>query len=661
MANIKVEPHSPLLPSQENFPGNSSGSNQCPSPASSELQTIMVAWVKKKLISKIKQFCDRFQAGFTEGIFYDFDMEIDVAELLESNVELGNFLIKDTKNFIFQLRWVIFKMISDKRWLNIEAASQILINPKFINLPTLSECMPTGRLPCIEGLMKIAGTVVGFTPIHEYTKGTKYNCTQEELCMSNACDNIFSWLPGIFEYDIVRPGRRCKQCYASMEEDVKFRKLAERRIFTIVLNDGIKCMQPYKKTTQSRQQGVTIVTRDDLVNRMKIGHDYWITGVVIREPMRRTASQQFYDTVLEACDIVEYAKMIAVKKNDCTEDLPDSIRSLYEDRIMSPWSFATSLAYSFGESICIGGSFHKLKLALLLSSVLSGNDLLVEDINGKLVIGNELQRINILCISDDVGKLQRLFTYASSVCDKAVLSQQNLDLFGSVTKKHEADTHVHIDGGSLLLAGKHLCVFPNLANLKKDEVSKLQKTLEEGSVSIDIPRRKANESEYIQMKFPLDCTLWALAESTKEQNEVAKNPWMQLADHFDLVYDLSKEYKLPDDIEKVQITEILREAVGYENHSEIKHNDLRTFAKIARTQRVTFSENASKMIRSFFLASRRARNTSLIGSEIGKKSLQTMLSIAAAHAKLSLRKEVTVDDAIIAITFYEECITIKTE
>eukprot|EP00795_Rhopilema_esculentum_P017254 gene17254-8815_t len=215
-------------------------------------------------------------------------------------------------------------------------------------------------------------------------------------------------------------------------------------------------------------------------------------------------------------------------------------------------------------------------------------------------------------------------------------------------------------GGSLLLAGKHLCVFPNLANLKKDEVSKLQKTLEEGSVSIDIPRRKANESEYIQMKFPLDCTLWALAESTKEQNEVAKNPWMQLADHFDLVYDLSKEYKLPDDIEKVQITEILREAVGYENHSEIKHNDLRTFAKIARTQRVTFSENASKMIRSFFLASRRARNTSLIGSEIGKKSLQTMLSIAAAHAKLSLRKEVTVDDAIIAITFYEECITIKT-
>eukprot|EP00795_Rhopilema_esculentum_P017253 gene17253-8814_t len=390
MANIKVEPHSPLLPSQENFPGNSSGSNQCPSPASSELQTIMVAWVKKKLISKIKQFCDRFQAGFTEGIFYDFDMEIDVAELLESN---GN-------------SKVIFKMISDKRWLNIEAASQILINPKFINLPTLSECMPTGRLPCIEGLMKIAGTVVGFTPIHEYTKGTKYNCTQEELCMSNACDNIFSWLPGIFEYDIVRPGRRCKQCYASMEEDVKFRKLA-----------------------------------DDLVNRMKIGHDYWITGVVIREPMRRTASQQFYDTVLEACDIVEktnlefsfsenfkYAKMIAVKKNDCTEDLPDSIRSLYE------------------ESICIGGSFHKLKLALLLSSVLSGNDLLVEDINGKLVIGNELQRINILCISDDVGKLQRLFTYASSVCDKAVLSQQNLDLFGSVTKKHEADTHVHIDG-----------------------------------------------------------------------------------------------------------------------------------------------------------------------------------------------------------------------
>ena len=105
-----------------------------------------------------------------------------------------------------------------------------------------------------------------------------------------------------------------------------------------------------------------------------------------------------------------------------------------------------TMTLNFTESICIGGSFHKLKLALLLSSVLSGNELLVEDIKGKLVIGNELQRVNILCISDDVVKLQRLFTYASSVCDKAVLGQQNLDLFGSVTRKHEADTHVHIDG-----------------------------------------------------------------------------------------------------------------------------------------------------------------------------------------------------------------------
>ncbi|XP_046859460.1 minichromosome maintenance domain-containing protein 2-like [Xenia sp. Carnegie-2017] len=40
-------------------------------------------------------------------------------------------------------------------------------------------------------------------------------------------------------------------------------------------------------------------------------------------------------------------------------------------------------------------------------------------------------------------------------------------------------------------------------------------------------------------------------------------------------------------------------------------------------------------------------------------ALKSMTSIAEAHAKLSLRSEVTEDDAVVAILLYEECITAR--
>ena len=48
------------------------------------------------------------------------------------------------------------------------------------------------------------------------------------------------------------------------------------------------------------------------------------------------------------------------------------------------------------------------------------------------------------------------------------------------------------------------------------------------------------------------------------------------------------------------------------------------FLEFVRLRRVSFSQNASEMIKDFFLASRRARNIGYSRAEISKSALQTM-------------------------------------
>lgn len=94
------------------------------------------------------------------------------------------------------------------------------------------------------------------------------------------------------------------------------------------------------------------------------------------------------------------------------------------------------------DSICIGGAYHKLKLALLLSIVLTGDDTFIENKNEKVVIGNELKKINVLTITEDILTIQRLFSYACGFCERATMNSE--ELFG--TAFMDLNGTLHIDG-----------------------------------------------------------------------------------------------------------------------------------------------------------------------------------------------------------------------
>ena len=89
-----------------------------------------------------------------------------------------------------------------------------------------------------------------------------------------------------------------------------------------------------------------------------------------------------------------------------------------------------------------------MKFALLLSAVLTGDDNYMENMNEKVFIGDELQKIHILTVAEDVVTIQRMLSYAGGLCERSTINQTNMDLFGIVGQ--EVNGTVFVDGQLLV-------------------------------------------------------------------------------------------------------------------------------------------------------------------------------------------------------------------
>ena len=74
----------------------------------------------------------------------------------------------------------------------------------------------------------------------------------------------------------------------------------------------------------------------------------------------------------------------------------------------------------------------------------------MENMNEKVFIGDELQKIHILTVAEDVVTIQRILSYASELCERSIINQSTLDLIGIVGQ--EANGTLFVDGQFLIRA-----------------------------------------------------------------------------------------------------------------------------------------------------------------------------------------------------------------
>ncbi|XP_075682279.1 minichromosome maintenance domain-containing protein 2 isoform X4 [Rhinoderma darwinii] len=277
-----------------------------------------------------------------------------------------------------------------------------------------------------------------------------------------------------------------------------------------------------------------------------------------------------------------------------------AFQKLHSKTMNSPWIFTGILANIFAEQVVPVGMHNTLKLCILLS--------LVQTCNEDKEIGNPL---DLMVVTNDTLIVERLMRYSICLVPRGVCHTHFNDLFATVTKDELGTGTAIIHAGSALMAKGGVCFIGDINVHKKEKLDILLSVLENRNTTVFIPGKKYGDGVDLQIFIPVQCNFWSYADLSSKKC-TTKDP-----------------------------TFIGQRLIAY-----------------AKNLLVTFSAKAEALLHSYYLASRRVR-TDPNGSKISTSALRHLSSMSEAHAKLSLRRVVTEEDALVAILLFEASLTLK--
>ncbi|CAK7289641.1 Minichromosome maintenance domain-containing protein 2 [Vulpes lagopus] len=287
--------------------------------------------------------------------------------------------------------------------------------------------------------------------------------------------------------------------------------------------------------------------------------------------------------------------------------VPSGISNNFKDLLSltsnSCWKFTAILANIFASQIVPPGTYNLLKLCLLMSLVQTC------DRNKELK-----DCLDILIITSDTLLIDRLLNFSINLVPRGIRNPVSTEIFPTLTRNKYGTGAVSIQAGSALLAKGGICFIGDLASHKKDKLEQLQSVLESRSITVYIPGKKFGNDVNQHMTFPVQCSFWSFVDMDSSSRK------------------------------NMQKTNTL---IG------------QMLLAFAKNLNVEFSLEAERMIHGYYLASRRIRTDSISGSKLSASALKYLVSLAEAHARLSLRTKVLKEDALIAALLFEISLTLK--
>ncbi|XP_072171491.1 minichromosome maintenance domain-containing protein 2-like [Diadema setosum] len=574
---------------------------------------------------------------------YSFCIQVNLSELCQVDADLANMVSNKPSD-----AHVLFQEVCHT------AAKALGVLPDGIKRTQIHVCLRLSSLPQLPGYVlhkrdffgsklaprfyQFVGIVCGMTAPSKYTCCAKYRCPIMKC--SGSDDNVYIRFhtAGAKEAQTVRKDFHCFYCGSVLVEDVHGRILGEKVVLKMIPKESTNP----KDDTSVFHQSVTVYVRDELIPKVILGSHVNVVGIPIVEHSGTRTSVAF-----EANNIIlEANPTIHLSRN-----IPDYVQALHADRRSSPWSFSTSMAYLFGSDVAPPGTFHKLKLHLLLSLMQSTDP------------SNSL---HVLAVGKDSHILGRLLQYAASCAQRHVVHGSSTPVFGSVQKDTQTEA-CSIDGGSVNLAHLGVCLLGDLGVWKKDCRDRLRIATESGFISLGIPR-SVEAGPLHTLTLPLQSTLWgytapdgkATPHTDLYTTQGIDGRCSTITEGFNLMSVCDNSDQSWDDYKEACL--VHRALIGAcdistQDQRIISGNDFRKFILYASQQSVEMTKPAQQLIKGYFIGSRRVRTSSVRGSPFPPSVLKTLSSMASAHAKLSLRREVTENDATLAIWLFEETVT----
>ncbi|KAK2859450.1 hypothetical protein Q5P01_004070 [Channa striata] len=610
-------------------------------------------------LQKLTEDCKPLNNSQQTVSLFRFCVSVNPSDLIEVDPVLGDCVLHDPLRAAALFQSVCFLAIKTLSLVeNIHTENQVSVILKLTHLPPFPEyTMDLSSIPLVYNPMRpvsIEGLVIAVTRITKYTQGARFLCINDDCPCSTGFHHIRVHAPGATESATVRKDFSCMMCSSQLKEDVNFRVLGDKQLVELIHVKALDALTAHQQSSL-RYQSVTVFLRDELCNSMRIGQLYRVVGIPAHV-------HQWPDVT---CSVE--ANSVQLLKPQYPHKISASFQELIKATAHFPWRFTAILAHCFGLDVAPPGLYNTLKLALLLSLVQTRAD-----------PRDTFHNLDLLIVTPDTFLLithwphvfTRLMAYSLRLACRGVRHQASGEMFASVSRDERGVGTANIHAGSALLATGGICMLGDIGYYKKDRLDAIQSVLESRGVSIFIPGKKYGEDADQQLSIPLQCSFWALTDSSQRSGRAddtvlgAANMGpipIQLADAFGLVIQckdmVGKQALL------AQAVHTLRHAVEpdeplYTSFRDFSNQDYLELVAYAQNLQVELSPGAEKLIHGYYMASRRVRTQSQ-GVEISLASIKLLISLAEAHCKLCLRTQVLEEDAVIAVLFCENSVTLK--
>ncbi|XP_056220463.1 minichromosome maintenance domain-containing protein 2 [Seriola aureovittata] len=602
-------------------------------------------------LQKLTEDCKQFSDPQHNEAVYRFCISVNPSDVIEVDPVLGDCVLHDPLRATALFQSVCFLAVKTLSLVEkIQTESQVNVILKLTHLPPFPEYMlDLCIFPREYGPMRpvsMEGLVIAMTRVTKYTQGARFLCINDDCPSSTGFHHIRVHAPGATESATVRNDFSCMTCNSQLKEDVKFRVLGDKQLVELIHVKALDVLNAHQQS-KHRYQSVTLFLRDELCNSMRIGRLYRVLGIPVHVHQWPNITWSVEANSVRLWE-PEYPHKVSV-----------SFQELLKATASSPWRFPAIVAHYFGLDMAPPGLYNTLKLCLLLSLVQTRAD-----------AKDTFHYLDLLVVTTDTLILDRLMAYSLGLACRGVRHQASGEMFASLSRDEHGAGTANIHAGSALLATGGICMLGDLGFYKKDRLDSIQSVLEGRTMSMFIPGKKYGEDADQQLSFPIQCSFWALTDSSQRSGradcgvlgiaEMGPVP-IQLADAFGLVIqcrDTVGEQTL-----LAQTVHTLQQAVQpgkplYPSCWGFSSQDYQELLAHAQSLHVELSPGAEKIIHGYYMASRRVRTQSQ-GVKMSMASIKLLISLAEAHCKLCLRTRVLEEDAVIAVLLCENSVTLK--
>ncbi|NXT40690.1 MCMD2 protein, partial [Pelecanoides urinatrix] len=618
-------------------------------------ETALVYLDRSGGLQKFVHDCKKYNDSKQSYAVYRFIISINPSDIAELDATLGNYILHNPIQAaqIFQsVCFIAIKTLSLIEQLQTEAQISILLKPT--HLPPLPSYVlslsafpfnyTSQRFYMSEGIAIAMGTVT------KYTQGARFLCTEETCPFSEGRFRyVRVHLPGATESATVRNDFVCSLCSSPLQEDMKFRVLGDKQIVEMIDAKVLNALKGYSNDkSHFRIQTFTVFLRDELANKMKIGNHYKIIGI-----------PACVQNGLQATACIE-VNSVQLSKPNGPSFVSDNFKYLLSLTSSSCWRFTAILANIFASQVVPPGTYNTLKLAILLSLVQTCEK-------------ENADYLDLLIVTSDTLVIDRLLNYSICLLPRGLRHPPSSDIFPSVSKDKHGTGSASIQACSAVLAKGGICYIGDLSSYKKDKLELLQSVLESRTTTVFIPGKKYGEEADQQVTISVQTNFWSFVDvDSSSKKHTQKDNFLigqmdvslippNLVDVFGLLlYNEFPSCRLSSPL----VHHILKKAINpeamlYKVSQQFRMQDYEEFILFAKNLHVELSSEAENLIQGYYLASRRVRRDSTHGSTLSASALKILISLSKAHTKLSLRKKVLEEDALIAILLLESSLTLK--